>query len=128
MATPLLLVLLVVEATDVGFAILCFVGVKMLLSEWYDIPTGLSLGVVGSVLALAVAASLLVRSRESSKDVSAPPVDREPLHQTGRLVARRAITHTTTLRTSPGFRTTGCAPIPAGCSVRKAARRTPCPA
>ncbi|MBI3465261.1 MAG: TerC family protein [Planctomycetes bacterium] len=119
--TPLFLVLLVVETTDVAFAvdsipaifavtrdpfivltsnvfailglralyfllagamgmfrylsgglavILCFVGTKMLISGFYDIPIGLSLGVVCGLLALAVAASLLVTRLESGRVVS----------------------------------------------------------
>ena len=108
-ATPLLLVLIVVETTDVMFAadsipavlaitrdpfivytsnvfailglrsmyfalaglieafrflsvglavILAFIGVKMLLSAHYPIPTGVALGVVGGVLAVSIIASL----------------------------------------------------------------------
>jgi tellurite resistance protein TerC len=113
MATPLLLVLLVVESTDLVFAvdsipavlavtqepflvytsnvfailglralyfllagamarfhylklalsmILGFVGVKMLIADFYKIPIALSLGVIAGLLALAVVASL-VRAR-----------------------------------------------------------------
>ena len=109
-ATPLLLVLLVVETTDVMFAadsipavlaisrdpfivytsnvfavlglrslyfalagmmdlfhhlhyglavILSFIGIKMLLSDVYPIPTGIELGVVAGVLAISIASSLL---------------------------------------------------------------------
>ncbi len=109
-ATPLLLVLLVVETTDVLFAadsipavlaisrdtfivytsnvfailglrslyfalaglieafhylqyglsaILAFIGVKMLLSAHYPIPTGIALAVVAAVLVLSIAASLM---------------------------------------------------------------------
>ena len=109
-ATPLLLVLLVVETTDLVFAvdsipavlaitqdrlivytsnilavmglralyfalcgmmdrfhhlhyglsvILAFVGVKMLVAHFYQIPTGIALGVVAGVLVLSVGASLL---------------------------------------------------------------------
>lgn len=112
-ATPLLLVLLTVEATDVVFAIdsipaifaitpdpfivftsnifailglrslffllagvmdrfrylkvglglvLAFVGVKMVISEWYAIPIHVSLGTVCAILGASVAASLLIRS------------------------------------------------------------------
>src|SRR3954470_24675843 len=110
-ATPLLLVLIVIETTDVLFAadsipavlaitrdpfivytsnvfailglrslyfalaglmeafhllhyglsvILMFIGVKMLVSGYYKIPTGAALGVVGGVLALSVILSLAV--------------------------------------------------------------------
>ncbi len=39
-------------------AVLSFVGVKMLISEWYKIPIQLSLVVIASILAIATAASL----------------------------------------------------------------------
>jgi tellurite resistance protein TerC len=39
--------------------VLVFIGVKMLLSDLYHVPTAVSLGVVATVLAVAVAASLL---------------------------------------------------------------------
>ncbi|MBC6698207.1 TerC family protein [Hymenobacter puniceus] len=39
--------------------ILVFIGAKLLLSELYHIPMGISLGVVGGILVLSVAASLL---------------------------------------------------------------------
>ncbi len=111
MATPLLLVLVVVESTDVLFAvdsipailaitrdpfivwtsnvfailglralffllagvlgifvhlhyglaaILVFVGIKMVLSEFYKIPIGISLGVVAGILLVTILVSLLV--------------------------------------------------------------------
>lgn len=40
-------------------AILIFIGVKMLLSHHYHIPTGVALGVVGGILLLSIAASML---------------------------------------------------------------------
>jgi tellurite resistance protein TerC len=127
--TPLFLVLLVVETTDVAFAvdsipaifavtrdpfivltsnvfailglralyfllagamgmfrylsaglavILCFVGTKMLVSSFYQIPIGVSLGVVCGVLALSVGASLLVTKLESGRFVSRRHVRDEP--------------------------------------------------
>ncbi len=39
--------------------VLVFVGVKMLIADWYHVPIGLSLGIVAGVLASSVAASLL---------------------------------------------------------------------
>ncbi|MBI3887418.1 MAG: TerC family protein [Opitutae bacterium] len=114
-ATPLFIVLLVVETTDVMFAldsipaviaitrnefvvftsnifailglrslyfavsgimqlfrylnlglavILIFVGLKMLVSHWIDIPIKLSLGVIGGVLAISVIASVLLPGAE----------------------------------------------------------------
>jgi tellurite resistance protein TerC len=38
--------------------ILAFVGVKMIASEWYHIPTPISLGVIAVVLAVAIIASV----------------------------------------------------------------------
>lgn len=116
-ATPLLLVLIVIETTDVLFAtdsipavlaitrdpfivftsnvfailglrslyfalagmmelfhflhyglaiILSFIGVKMLVSHYYSIPTHIALAVVGVVLAVSVGASLLFPKREAA--------------------------------------------------------------
>jgi tellurite resistance protein TerC len=126
-ATPLLLVLVVVETTDLLFAvdsvpailaittdtfivftsnifailglrsvyfllsgmmeafrflkvglslILAFVGVKMLISGWYDISVGISLGVVAAILATSVLASL-VPQRGIEPRREAPPPDEE---------------------------------------------------
>ena len=114
MATPLFLVLLIVESTDLVFAVdsipaifavtndpfivytsnvfailglrslyfllagvvdkfyylklglsvvLAFVGTKMIIADIYKIPVGLSLGVIASILAIAVIASLLRNRR-----------------------------------------------------------------
>ncbi|MGW4525404.1 TerC family protein [Amycolatopsis sp. NPDC004378] len=52
--------------------VLVWVGVKMLLLEVWKIPTALSLGVVGLILATAVAASLL-RTRADVTSRAAPP-------------------------------------------------------
>jgi tellurite resistance protein TerC len=38
--------------------ILAFVGVKMIIAEWYHIPTALSLGVIGVILAVSIFLSL----------------------------------------------------------------------
>jgi tellurite resistance protein TerC len=115
MATPLALVLLVVESTDIVFAIdsipaifaitrdpfivftsnvcailglralyfllegmirlfryldeglaviLVFIGIKMLVSEFYKIPTWVALGFVAAVLAITIALSLMAEPRE----------------------------------------------------------------
>ncbi len=134
--TPLLLVLLVVEATDVVFAVdsipaifaittdpflvftsnvfailglrslyfalaavidrfrylkpslvvmLAYIGVKMLLSEVAPIPTDVSLAVVGGVLSVGIAASILATSIEKRREIRPdtdqrrrrpPPADR----------------------------------------------------
>ena len=121
MATPLFIVLLIVESTDVVFAvdsipaifavtqdpflvytsnvfailglrslyfllagaldkfhylkpalaiILSFVGVKMLVSSFYKIPVGVSLGVIAGLLALAVVASLARAKREDAQETA----------------------------------------------------------
>jgi tellurite resistance protein TerC len=125
MATPLMLVLVVVEATDVLFAVdsipavfgitldrfivftsnifailglralyfllaglmhkfrylgfglglvLMFVGAKMLIHHYFEIPTGISLGVVLGILALAIGVSLL---RQEPPDAFADPTAEE---------------------------------------------------
>ncbi len=51
--------------------ILAFVGVKMILSHWYHIPTGLSLVFIAVVLAVSIVASL--RSEPKVHDDSEPP-------------------------------------------------------
>jgi tellurite resistance protein TerC len=45
--------------------VLCFVGAKMLIVDFYKIPIGISLGVVAGILILSVAASLLKRWHET---------------------------------------------------------------
>jgi tellurite resistance protein TerC len=115
MATPLLLVLLVVEATDFIFAldsipavfgvtrdpfivyssnicailglrafyfllagvlpsfryldeglsvVLLFVGAKMLAAHWIEIPTAVSLGIIGAIIAISILASIVATQRE----------------------------------------------------------------
>jgi hypothetical protein len=44
--------------------VLCFVGAKMLAVDFYKIPIGVSLGVVGGILILSVVVSLLVQWKE----------------------------------------------------------------
>jgi tellurite resistance protein TerC len=124
-ATPLLLVLVVVETTDVVFAVdsipaifaitldpfivytsnvfailglralffllagvmdmfrylkvglsfvLCFVGIKMVIVDFYKIPIGISLGVVAGILAISILASIFVRP----KRVGAPASEIDP--------------------------------------------------
>jgi tellurite resistance protein TerC len=48
--------------------ILIFIGVKMLISHYYKIPTGVALAVVAALLALSVAASLLHRQAPAAED------------------------------------------------------------
>jgi tellurite resistance protein TerC len=52
---------------SIGLAgILIFVGMKMLVSGWYEVPTAASLGVIILILATAAAASVYVDRRESA--------------------------------------------------------------
>ncbi|NTV47371.1 MAG: TerC family protein, partial [Chlorobiales bacterium] len=53
--------------------ILVFVGVKMLISDFYKIPTEIALGVVGGILAISIGASLILRP--AAKEES-PAADR----------------------------------------------------
>jgi tellurite resistance protein TerC len=45
-------------------AVLVFVGAKMMLTDIYKIPIGVSLGAVAGILLVAVVASLIVTGRE----------------------------------------------------------------
>jgi hypothetical protein len=54
--------------------ILCFVGGKMMLVDFYKIPIGTSLAVIGATLALAIIASLLVQSRRARQTEPWSPV------------------------------------------------------
>jgi len=44
-------------------AVLIFVGVKMIIKDWYHITTGASLAVIGGVLLVAIIASILTRKK-----------------------------------------------------------------
>ncbi len=48
-------------------AVLVFVGFKMVIADWYKIPTVYSLGVIGVVLALTMLASLWVSRRDEGR-------------------------------------------------------------
>jgi tellurite resistance protein TerC len=50
--------------------VLAYVGVKMILSHHYPIPTGLSLGIIAAILCAGVAASVLASRKEAA--VAAP--------------------------------------------------------
>lgn len=130
LATPLLLVLMVVETTDVVFAVdsipaifavttdpfivftsnifailglralffllagmmgrfhylkyglglvLAFVGVKMVIVDFYKVPIAVSLLVIASLLGLSVAASLLRPPPKIGEDLPQPPHDGTPI-------------------------------------------------
>jgi tellurite resistance protein TerC len=53
-------------------AILLFVGVKMLISEWYHIPTLVSLGVIAVVLTITIVASVLSTRATEPQEVPTP--------------------------------------------------------
>ena len=59
--------------------ILAYVGVKMLIAEWYHIPTAISLGVIALVLTVAIWLSIRRDAREHPATVGTPagpmPVD-----------------------------------------------------
>jgi tellurite resistance protein TerC len=50
--------------------ILAFVGVKMLIAEWYHIPTWLSLMVIAIVLTAAIGFSLKSSRREEQQELA----------------------------------------------------------
>ena len=54
-------------------AVLVLVGLKMLVEDFYEVPIGLSLGVVALILAGSVAASLIWPKRAAAHDPA--PVD-----------------------------------------------------
>ncbi len=49
-------------------AVLMFIGVKMLIVEWFKIPVFISLGVVGGLLAISMLASWLIPENRSGHD------------------------------------------------------------
>jgi len=65
-------------------AVLGFVGVKMIISEWYKIPTPVSLGIVALVLLIAIGASLVRRRPIGDEETVGHGIAHEPLQ------ARRA--------------------------------------
>jgi hypothetical protein len=46
--------------------VLVFIGAKMLAAQWYHLPVHVSLGIVGLILLVAIAASLLRPARHSA--------------------------------------------------------------
>ena len=57
--------------------VLVFVGTKMLIEHWYEIPVGMSLGVIGGLLAISVTASLLLPAAPEVAGVE-PPGEQPP--------------------------------------------------
>lgn len=51
-------------------AILLFVGIKMLISEWYHIPTLLSLGVIFVILTVTVVASVVATREQPTEEMA----------------------------------------------------------
>jgi tellurite resistance protein TerC len=47
-------------------AILVFIGVKMLIAEFFPIPVGVALAVVGGILLISVGASIVMRRRAAA--------------------------------------------------------------
>ena len=65
---------------NVGLGIiLAFVGIKMLITEWYHFPTWASLAVITVVLTVTIVASLRADAREPAEptEPTEPPVHRE---------------------------------------------------
>lgn len=53
--------------------VLTFVGVKMLIEDFYHIPVGISLGVIGAMLTAAIVGSLLTGGPPEAAPVAPPP-------------------------------------------------------
>jgi tellurite resistance protein TerC len=56
--------------------VLCFVGAKMLMVDFYKIPIGVSLGVVGGILILSIVISLLARWKQKGVTLSGLGLDK----------------------------------------------------
>jgi tellurite resistance protein TerC len=65
--------------------VLVFVGLKMLTADIYEIPIGISLGVVATVLGVSVVASLVAASRRERKKYRREPPRPKRRPHTGRL-------------------------------------------
>ncbi len=61
--------------------ILVFVGVKMMIMDFYKLPIGISLGVVAGILAISVIASLLYPRQNHAPAKIDPPFEPVPLPQ-----------------------------------------------
>jgi tellurite resistance protein TerC len=57
--------------------ILAFVGVKMIVAEWYHIDTFVSLGVIGAVLGVSIWLSMRMTAREETAAVARRVADRD---------------------------------------------------
>lgn len=61
-------------------AILVFVGAKMLVIDFYKVPALLSLGVIGTILAVAIAASVVVARKRARDGVAMAPATVPTVH------------------------------------------------
>jgi len=50
-------------------AVLCFIGLKMLVVDWMPMPTAVSLGIVVLMLAVSVVASLAAGTRKKMQEI-----------------------------------------------------------
>jgi tellurite resistance protein TerC len=102
--------------------VLIFVGLKMLVADVYDVPIGISLGIVASVLVVSVVASLasvMVRDRKSRR-MPPPPEDVPPL-PTGRAHRPRERPHNRLLwLTVPLFAVQNASVVPVAPAVAAA--------
>jgi tellurite resistance protein TerC len=59
--------------------VLCFVGVKMMIVDFYKIPIGISLGVVAGILVISILASLLKPKLAAARTSGLSPIpSKEP--------------------------------------------------
>jgi tellurite resistance protein TerC len=71
--------------------VLAYVGVKMLLSHYYPIPTPISLAVIGVILSTGILASVLVARRHAGRPTPPPADETERLTASGSKRSRRAV-------------------------------------
>lgn len=67
--------------------VLTFIGVKMMIEHWYKIPTGVSLAVVGGLIATGLLASFVAPAEPKPDDAAGAPIEEEeaPIEQMAEL-------------------------------------------
>jgi tellurite resistance protein TerC len=66
-------------------AVLLFVGAKMLVAHWYDIPTGIALGVVAGILGISILISILAADVRKRAGMKKHPAASVLIHRYGRV-------------------------------------------
>jgi tellurite resistance protein TerC len=61
-------------------AILVLIGVKMLLTDFYHVPVALSLGLIATILAVSIVASLVQTRRKGGASTDQPHTQHQSEH------------------------------------------------